>query len=371
MNGSGPRSGNRAIWERPGPFEFRPGLPGGRDADQGGLEPGEERREPFAGVDPAGLFRSDDGGATWRHIAGLTKSSVAAALESGRRRAHPPFHAAPSRDGKRCGSASPPSGCSIGPMAARPGKRATRAPGPTSCRRTSDIPNSANACTALSWLPACRTGCISKTIAACTSATTGVGRDKHRRGPALEFRLSGGGPSARPRDALSAAVERRLGGRFVPDGKVAVWRTRDGGETWQDLRKGLPQGVTYFGVLREAMATDRLEPAGVYFGTSTGALYGSADEGDSWTCDRRAPSHCFFGRDDGGRGRAPCRKTPHFRRRGEASGRLGQALPGGAAPASRYRRRKRTIGDLIDALNPAGRACATASATRRPASAAT
>ena len=71
-------------------------------------------------------------------------------------------------------------------------------------------------------------------------------------------------------------------GRFVPDGKAAVWRTRDGGKTWTDLRNGLPQENAYFGVLRQAMATDRMEPAGVYFGTGTGTLYGSADEGESW-----------------------------------------------------------------------------------------
>jgi hypothetical protein len=45
----------------------------------------------------------------------------------------------------------------------------------------------------------------------------------------------------------------------------------------------LPQENVYFGVLRQAMATDRLEPAGVYFGTGSGDLYASADEGDSWT----------------------------------------------------------------------------------------
>ena len=48
------------------------------------------------------------------------------------------------------------------------------------------------------------------------------------------------------------------------------------------MRKGLPQQNAYFGVLRQAMAADRLEPAGVYFGTSSGTLFASADEGDSW-----------------------------------------------------------------------------------------
>ncbi|MEO3387698.1 exo-alpha-sialidase [Mesorhizobium sp. CAU 1741] len=73
-------------------------------------------------------------------------------------------------------------------------------------------------------------------------------------------------------------------GRFVPDAKAAVWRTRDRGESWQDLRQGLPQENAFFGVLRQAMATDMMEPAGVYFGTSGGALFASSDEGDSWAC---------------------------------------------------------------------------------------
>ena len=50
------------------------------------------------------------------------------------------------------------------------------------------------------------------------------------------------------------------------------------------LREGLPQENAFFGVLRQALATDRLEPAGVYFGTGGGGLFASADEGESWTC---------------------------------------------------------------------------------------
>jgi len=75
-----------------------------------------------------------------------------------------------------------------------------------------------------------------------------------------------------------------IAGRYVPEGKAAVWRSRDGGANWQDLRQGLPQENAFFGVLRQALATDRLEPAGVYFGTSGGELYASADEGESWRC---------------------------------------------------------------------------------------
>ncbi len=70
----------------------------------------------------------------------------------------------------------------------------------------------------------------------------------------------------------------------MPDAKAAVWRTRDGGKSWTALREGLPQKDCYAGVLRQAMAVDGLEQAGIYFGTSTGELYGSADEGESWNC---------------------------------------------------------------------------------------
>ena len=72
-------------------------------------------------------------------------------------------------------------------------------------------------------------------------------------------------------------------GRYVPEGKAAIWRTRNAGADWQALRHGLPQDNAFFGVLRQAMAADRLDPAGIYAGTNTGTLFASADEGDSWS----------------------------------------------------------------------------------------
>lgn len=71
-------------------------------------------------------------------------------------------------------------------------------------------------------------------------------------------------------------------GRFVPEAKAAVWRTRDGGGAWQDLRRGLPQHDAYFGVLRQAMAADTLPSTGLYAGTNTGTLFASRDEGENW-----------------------------------------------------------------------------------------
>ena len=66
------------------------------------------------------------------------------------------------------------------------------------------------------------------------------------------------------------------------DGKLAVYRSRAGGNEWEALTKGLPQRDCYVNVLRDAMAVDSLDSCGVYFGTTGGQVYASADSGDSW-----------------------------------------------------------------------------------------
>jgi len=69
---------------------------------------------------------------------------------------------------------------------------------------------------------------------------------------------------------------------FVPDGKLRVFRSRTGGNEWEALTNGLPQRDCYVNVLRDAMAVDSLDQCGVYFGTSGGQVYASADAGDRW-----------------------------------------------------------------------------------------
>ena len=69
---------------------------------------------------------------------------------------------------------------------------------------------------------------------------------------------------------------------YPPDGKLRVYRSRTGGNEWEALTKGLPQEDCYVNVLRDAMAVDSLDPCGVYFGTTGGQLYASADSGDNW-----------------------------------------------------------------------------------------
>ena len=90
--------------------------------------------------------------------------------------------------------------------------------------------------------------------------------------------------AAHPRDPQTVWTIPLEGyGRMMPEATAAVWRTNDGGSNWHQSSDGLPTHDAYLGVLREAMAVDRMDPVGVYFGTSTGKVYGSLDEGRSWS----------------------------------------------------------------------------------------
>jgi photosystem II stability/assembly factor-like uncharacterized protein len=69
---------------------------------------------------------------------------------------------------------------------------------------------------------------------------------------------------------------------YPPEGKLRVYRSRTGGNEWEALTKGLPQKDCYVNVLRSALAVDSLDPCGIYFGTTGGQVYASADSGDNW-----------------------------------------------------------------------------------------
>ncbi len=90
-----------------------------------------------------------------------------------------------------------------------------------------------------------------------------------------------------PRDPATAWVFPMNGTqvwpRTSPDGKPAAYVTRDAGKHWQRLDRGLPKEQAWFTVFRQAMSVDAHDPVGVYFGTTTGELWGSVNEGKTWS----------------------------------------------------------------------------------------
>lgn len=90
--------------------------------------------------------------------------------------------------------------------------------------------------------------------------------------------------AAHPYDPDTAYVIPMASGEFrtPPEASLRVYRTRDAGASWQPLADGLPAGDAYMGTYREGLAADTLRTAGLYLGTNTGHLYMSADEGDHW-----------------------------------------------------------------------------------------
>ena len=72
--------------------------------------------------------------------------------------------------------------------------------------------------------------------------------------------------------------------RTSPDGRPAVYRTRDAGKSWQRLDAGLPREQGWFTVFRQAMTGDARDPVGLYFGTTAGEIWKSTDEGATWSC---------------------------------------------------------------------------------------
>jgi photosystem II stability/assembly factor-like uncharacterized protein len=239
----------------------------------------------YAGVCPAGLFRSDDGGVTWSHISGLQDHPTRPEWQPGGAGLilhtilpHPAdvkqmwigmsavgvFHTAdggaswePRNSGTRNDyfpedQRYPEFGQCVHSIAMAAGK-------PERLYQQNHCGMYVSENGGIEW----------QSIEAGLPSTFGFPSAAHPRDPDTLYLFPLNGDTV---------------GRYAPDAKVAVWRTRNGGASWQDLRAGLPQEDAYLSVLRQAMATDAADPAGVYFGTTSGAVYASADEGENWHC---------------------------------------------------------------------------------------
>jgi photosystem II stability/assembly factor-like uncharacterized protein len=239
----------------------------------------------YAGVEPAGLFRSEDGGDSWRHVEGLRNHPTRPDWQPGGAGLilhslvpHP-------QDARRLWVGISAAGVFATEDAGatwEPRNRGTRADYNPEGQKYPELGQ-----------------CVHCLVLAAGASDRlyqqnhcGMYRsdDGGRQWRSIEAGLpsSFGFPAAaHPRDPdtlFLVPLNGDTAGRYVPEGRAAVWRTRDGGASWQALRAGLPQENVFFNVLRQAMATDRMEPAGVYFGTSSGMVFASADEGESWRC---------------------------------------------------------------------------------------
>ena len=260
------------------------------------LEPGDGKKDLWAGVEPAALFKSHDAGDSWEKVPGLTDHEHARKWTPGNgglclhtilrdgERVHlgistgghyvsddrgDTFHAA--NQGVGCGfqpEQFPEFGQCVHKIARHPD-----APGRLYMQNHGGFPEHPD----FGVLRSDDQGRTWRSIA---------------KGLPSDF----GFPIAvHPHDADTLyVVPLEAPTRTCPGGAPAVWRSENGGNSWQRLARGLPKKESYFTVLRDGMDIDELASPSLYFGTTTGQLWIGRDAGEQWEClfDALPPIHC-------------------------------------------------------------------------------
>jgi len=273
---------------REGQYAPRFGEDAGRSVERlWRLEPGRASQPGtlFCGVDPGCLFRSDDGGETWLEEAALNNHSTR-------------NYWGPGAGGLIVHSIvlDPANRDRMWVAISAAGVFRTQDGGASWQAMNSSLKNVLVKYDANAQLYPEVGQCVHHLVSAAGDgdrlyAQTHYGTYRSDDGASSWTEITEGLPSdfgmvmaAHPTDPDTAYVLPLQGAEFrvPPEGKLRVYRTSDAGKSWQALSKGLPQENSYMGTYREAMSTDSLQPAGVYFGTNTGQIYASADDGDSW-----------------------------------------------------------------------------------------
>jgi hypothetical protein len=234
----------------------------------------------YAGVEDAALFRSSDGGGTWQELSGLSRPWLGAALAARR------WWDVPAHDHSRSDRSRQDFHCYL-----RRGRlslgRWRRDVAPINRGLKSQyIPD-----------PDAEVGHCVHHVAMHPSRPGVLFMQKHwdvmRSNDAGEswHEVSGNLPTdfgfvidvhAHEPETIYVVPIKSDSEHYPLDGQLRVYRSRTGGNEWEPLTKGLPQSNCYVNVLRDAMAVDSLKKCGLYFGTTGGQVYASADAGENW-----------------------------------------------------------------------------------------